>query len=305
MKTHTCDSGKTKRMRKKISRCATHKAILPDIIEACSVCQTLFYETNLKSNFSFRMFIHKLLWKHTQQSKNSSPKPDPQNAQLQSYKPVSIKHLTLANAITWHWRWLWHGQPPCWFRPTGKPGEFKTVADVACTEPHNLKHKAHPHSHSSSMWVHSLLRNLQEEPLEVVELCIFQDPCWKFLSVISYYSAPLLIITSANWPLCLRILNKCLWGFWLLYFFPVVAVRKKIQTWTSLLKKQIPLTWARTKVTETQTTILICVSFVFLSARTMHMLFCFTSFSKPQSCNSFFSFLQKDKIKMIWLNNFT
>lgn len=46
--------------------------------------------------------------------------------------------------------------------------------------------------------VDSLLRNLLEEPLEAVILCTFHNACWKFLSVISYNSAPLLITTSAN-----------------------------------------------------------------------------------------------------------
>jgi len=41
---------------------------------------------------------------------------------------------------------------PCWVRPTAKPGELKTAADLACTEPHNPRYKARLHSHSSFTW---------------------------------------------------------------------------------------------------------------------------------------------------------
>lgn len=99
MKTCTYDSEKTQRMRKKLSKCATHKALLPGIIKAYSLYSRLCFMKQKVTSVLECLFTN-LSEKKTQQPKNNSPKPDAHNAQLQSQEPVSTKHLTLANAIT-------------------------------------------------------------------------------------------------------------------------------------------------------------------------------------------------------------
>lgn len=128
---------------KKLSRCATHKVTPPDIIKAYCV--------------SYRHF-----WKKTKQNQTTkNPHPSPPNQQLfipqkALFRVTSVllerNFLTLANVITQHRRDRSTQGGSLLAQPAAKPGELKAVADLACSEPRNLRYNTCLHPHRSFMW---------------------------------------------------------------------------------------------------------------------------------------------------------